>query len=355
MNKHSTICVRLAFCIAAFSASLCGAADNKPESVNLKPECVGRYQLDIPDQIEIATRFPPSMYSHRDEDRIEPFRFADGVRARFSRGFNVTDKMSEDAFSVLTAQISQGREKTRQSMTKEAADDYHSYDLGIPLSFAWRSQVGIVVAIYRGGRIFYQGFVGDQTSKDYPAEFEKQVVLARQYAASFQLREPFVIPAVAGLCIPYGFIPDDGKAPQDIAVTVRPVDHPELLITFEDKSVVGDDARISNRDRLIDMLQYDYGHDSPKMKQLDQHKQLIAGRAGEVVFVRLYRKTGQEDYLFLANVFGSKKAPTDTPTLSLRVERNSALTPNTPISEKDFKKLAERIAASIQRRVVSQQ
>ena len=185
MKNRSTLCGHIVFCLAAFSAGLCGAADNKPEPINLKPECVGRYQLDIPDQIEIATRFPPSTYSDRDEDTIAPFRFSDGVRAHFSHGFNVTDKMSEDAFSVITAKISKGKEETRQSMTKEAADDYRSYDLGIPLSFAWRSQVGIVVAIYRGGRIFYQGFVGDQTSKDYPAEFEKQVVLARQYAGQF--------------------------------------------------------------------------------------------------------------------------------------------------------------------------
>ena len=173
--------------------------------------------------------------------------------------------------------------------------------------------------------------------------------------ASFQLREPFVIPAVAGLCIPYGFVPDDGKAPRDIAVTVRPVDHPEVLITLEEKTVIGDDPRVSNKGWVIYMLHSTYSDDMAKMKQLDQHKQLVAGRAGEMIYARLYRDTGQEDYVYLANAFGSSKAPTDTPTLMLRVERNSALTKNTPISEKDFKKLAERIAASIQRRAVSQQ
>ena len=354
MKKHSRIWVGAAFCIALFSTGLCSAADSKSEPINLKAECVGHYQLDLPDRIEIATRFPPSMHSHRDEDRLDPFRFSDGVRAYFSHGFNVTDKMSEDEFSALTSQIIQGREKVRQSMPKEAAGDYHQYDLGVPQSFAWRSQVGIVVALYRGGRVFYQGFTGDLGSKDYPAEFEKQVALDRQYAASFQLREPFVIPATAGQCIPYGFVPDDGKAPRDIAVTVRPVDHPEVLITLEEKSIIGPDPRLPNMGSLAFMLQYDYGPASPKMKQLDQHKQQIAGRAGEMVFVRLYRKTGQEDYVYLASVFGSSKAPTDTPTITLRIERNSALTKNTPISEKDFKKLAERIAASIQRRPVTQ-
>ena len=70
-----------------------------------------------------------------------------------------------------------------------------------------------------------------------PVTMEKQEQQFRALLASFRTREMHEIPSELGICIPYGFLPDDGRTAVEIKQSLRWADAPSVLYTIETGSV----------------------------------------------------------------------------------------------------------------------
>lgn len=83
----------------------------------------------------------------------------------------------------------------------------------------------------------------------------------------------------------------------------------------------------------------------------------LAGQGGMATFVRFERKDGTEDYGYLAIAQGDPEAKEDTPDLMLYVIRDAKYAKAKgiePIGKDALLRMAQTIAASVQRRPVRQ-
>lgn len=326
-----------------------------------KAECVGRYQVSVPSDVEVAMPTDKAFT----EWVSEPYRFSDGSTAGKSRSINsgvilVSKTLDEREFRRFERSIRSSYNEIKVELQasefeweRKRAKTYDSFLLNNSTDFATigmaESQtVGISVYLYRSGRIIaYE-------STNYPDDQNARKAIA-QFDAAFRPRPLYDLPKGEGVCIPYGFIADNGKPGRHVGVTMRLIDHPDVEIFFEDQTAprpYKTGAKLADSERLNYMF---WSLEARKTDGIEvlfpgYRSTTLAGYPGTASFVEIKRKDGTLDYGYAATVAGDYTAAADTPRLTLYVIRTASRTKGKPVSKNELKDMAYKIAASIKRR-----
>jgi hypothetical protein len=321
-----------------------------------KTECVGRYQVSVPGEVEVAL----DSYKHLfDENDPNQYRFGDDTIAHYSHHDTVYPLMDSNEAIEFMHTIKKNFDKNVAERYQEAqitidtksaywmsfADDVNKKD------FAWVEGASYSLFIYRDGHFFN---FGDNLEKsDNPAkDTERSIAAMRSTIKSFHPRALFELPKSPGVCFPYGFIADDGKASRDIAVTMRLKDHPDVEVFFQDKSGYLSGGTLHEPKDDIEYFWTMMYRDFAKLLEADfqgYHPVKMGGQDGTALFVTITRKDGSKDFGYAAIVKGDPKAATDTPSQMLYVIRTAARAKGKPVSRDELKDMARQIAASIKR------
>lgn len=247
-----------------------------------KNECVGYYQMQMPDNLEVAL-YPvedllhPKKQPESDGD-IKTRQYAspgvtfgetysmshiEAIQAQFSEFYYDGYELDISSESQVPIDFADYKERVKNDinfsinvirqyeeknfrqfndpMTPKAEfDRKHGYLIkDYPDAFVDYDNRGYT--IYRSsGKRLYQFWGNDEKDTgDKSQTAERQVQKSEPEVLSllsrFKPRRLYEVPAAQGFCIPYGFIAgDSGHEPRNMAVTYRLKDHPDVTIFFQD-------------------------------------------------------------------------------------------------------------------------
>ncbi len=323
---------------------------------NWRAECVGRFLVSVPGDIEIALVSPLALTK---TDMVDKYRFKNNETAphsdvHYQGVIEVTPEQHGTDFRALRLDVSAKKEHARQYFFEEGdantAKSIKPFPIEAMDTFAWRSKQTIDAYLFRTNRIYHYFVSGLEE------ENEHELFLG-QFFTTFHPRPIFTLPKGEGVCIPYGFIADDGKPGRDIGVTMRLKDHPEVEIFFEDQTAPqpyteGAHLADSLHLNMFFLEEQVHGTNGVKVPLPGYRSVTLGGYPGTASFFEIKRKDGTLDYGYVATVAGDYTAKGDTPRLMLYVIRTASRAKGTPISKSELKDMAYKIAASIKRRDV---
>lgn len=334
----------IASIVTIFLATTCYADENSiGELKSWKTECVGRYQINLPGEVEVALNSSKHFF---DINMDERFRFSDDTIADFSAGYDVYPQMDLKKSLEFIAAFKNRIDRNvaeRAKKNKVPTDTKNAYWMSFNYKVnnrdaAWVRPGFYSVFIYRDGHYFN---FGNQFKKtDNPAnDTEAAVADMTTKINNFRPRALYELPKQPGVCIPYGFIPDDGKEDRNIAVTMRLIEHPEVEIFFQD----GATAR---EPKLAIELFFDGYVNGEKEIDADfwgYRSITMGGQKGKALFVTITRMDDTKDYGYIAYVEGGH----DTSSKMLYVIRTASRAKGKPVSKDELKDIAEKIMASV--------
>jgi hypothetical protein len=113
--------------------------------------------------------------------------------------------------------------------------DWHPTEWGLPDSTGYMAGTTLYAFLLRGGYAFQ--FMSTGGEGEPP--FEQRVAAFKNLLSRFEPRSLYQVPNKAGVCIPHGFIADDGKGPFNADVSFRYADSPGVIYTLS-TGVVGE-------------------------------------------------------------------------------------------------------------------
>src|SRR5574343_488405 len=342
-----------------------------------KTDCVGRFNLELPEQVEVTMPFDV-LYQHPDTTITGPSRgavafFGAGAGYHFPGAKQTTgvyDASEKDTQWVNTtigtgpkvdaAGFAQHGEAFDQkvlkdkryflekSSRKEIAATINLIETDLPNSRVWSQGGSYTYLLWRDGRLFS---IKDWDEPDLRNEFVPYV------AQHIRSREHFEPPKDQGLCLHSAFLPDNGNFPRRIAISYRLKDHPEVEITFSDGLDLGYQFD-SDADYINDFWVKSHNWGAEQIRLLNPHVPgvvhfphiKLGGHDGRRSLVELNYRNGKKDYGYLAFVMGDPNATEDKPNLQLFIKSRNMQATGQPLTREEFEALANRIAASIKRR-----
>ena len=124
--------------------------------------------------------------------------------------------------------------------------DWHPLDPGIPGALAYAAGPDLYAYVLREGRAYK--FLS--ASGEGQPKFEERERAFLDLLKRFQFRKLYEVPSVPGICVPYGFIPDDGRLNVRLAVSLRYADRPGVIYTLG-TSVVGEEGVNGPEDSML--------------------------------------------------------------------------------------------------------
>ena len=100
--------------VLLFASAKAFAAD---VSAGWKTECVGRFQLNLPGEVEVALTH---LSSFTEANPVNPHRFADMTPAPHTKGFAVSYPISQEEFQKFKKDFSVEREETKKALIAES-------------------------------------------------------------------------------------------------------------------------------------------------------------------------------------------------------------------------------------------
>jgi hypothetical protein len=248
----------------------------------IKQECVGRLIFDLDRQVEWPTFY--NINSHEFFTRSFSPRVGGGVGMRFgstkiavmgsvgettkerileatpaglNRSLEESLKEERSYLKELKAEYSEGNEKQARKIRiieeriygwerqiKERKEEYETYDLDLPNSEGYSSTTYevvetnrysvLLVYLTRGDHIYvFESAVKMHTPSDREAHKKDFAAML----AKFRPRALYEIPSEPGVCIPYGFIPDDGRTVVEFSQSLRFTDAPGVVYKIETGTV----------------------------------------------------------------------------------------------------------------------
>lgn len=335
------------------------------EGWNLKDECVGRSQLSIPFDSDVAT-YPLSRMKKEIQSPggQQMFQFADGEEAswmtlEYSRQLYISSPLSKNEMDELKSVFSQ----QKKSIQKKFAGSLSKTDREISVSHialtqnnvkAWSIADGVTALINVENVALLAHFAGNDDLSSNTSDLNK-------FLLDFKARKMFDLPRGSGVCLPFGFISDNGSQPGRISVTYRIKAHPDITISLED--VVADATTDSENSRKPDIKremnsfwnQYrdiDNGESVKSVWNIPTTRSIsLAGQNGEASFVKITRKNRRIDFGYVAitrNNEGNKRK-----SLRLLVIQNSDYPRSEGIpslGKDEILNLAETIAKTVKTR-----
>ncbi|HBD3716502.1 TPA: hypothetical protein KJD76_003600 [Escherichia coli] len=397
------------FCLSSLSASACILISFNAFALEWKNECVGYYQLELPDTVEVAL-YPLEGFvnpAKQSEYTVPGITFGeeffsgdnDSVQAQYTEFYYGQYKLGISSQSRTSINWSEYRSKViadREFKVKDARQ-YESRNLerfNEPVTpeqefkrkhnyiikdytdaFALYENRAYSLIVKKDERLYhfwskYQKDTGDksQTAEKQQQESEPEVL---SLLNRFQSRKLYQVPTVQGFCMPYGFIAgDSGHELRNMGVTYRLKNHPDVTIFFQDlgmKPQAGKEDDLNEKDYVKWLWNWNYLLSSVSKELISPKWRPIKmdGRDGLGTFVKAtYRDVPVYDYKghvtnrlnyinygYVAYVRGNHKARNLEPDLLLYVMQDSRQVQNRPpMGKDDLEKLAEHIVSSVKRR-----
>lgn len=360
-------------------------------------ECIGYYQLSLPDNLEVALypldliinpRKDPSWekntFSQRylfpkisfGEDRYQNNK--DSVQAQFSAFYygNYDIVVSSENESTIDLLNYERQFKERTETHVQDYWDVRNYELTLklPVLSEYDAKKSLAYSIDNYKNSFsatdsggYSLFIKDDNrlyifKKSNEAQsLDKQLKTSKPEIVSllkrFQPRKLYEVPAEQGFCLPYGFIArDSGHEPRNMGVTYRLKNHPDVSIFFQDfgpNPGPGErrpDPNMSAKDYVTYFWNTRYGHSFREIKLYGEGVSYpeIDKRNAVAAFAKFTRFSKEIDYGYVAFVKGTTP---DEPDLLFYVMRDSRqAADNSPMDKDELKKMAEHIVSTIKRR-----
>jgi hypothetical protein len=344
-------CIGLPLLVGMLSAT-CEAVEGASQ---WRAECIGRYQLSFPGDVEVAVAKPETFPQ---VSRISPYAYSDSHGASYSKihyegliFVSATLSVKEVQRIVKTNQkyTDDAKKKRLAASDKKTAESLKRLSLALPDSYAWQSGNSVELYLHRDSRLFTWEGDGDEHS-----EYNHALML--KILNGFRTRQLFEIPRGKGVCIPYGFIADDESSWRDVGVSFRLKDHPDVEVFFRDAAArdlpypAVPDLSTRNELRFFWEVIYRGATKDIHLSWPPYRSVKLDQRDGEYTFARFTRTDDSHDFGYLAYVKGDPKAATDTPNLMLYVIRTGTRAKDQPVSEDELKDIAKKITASIRRR-----
>jgi hypothetical protein len=372
--------------LLAFSNLASHAKDEIPP-LDWKAECVGRFQLSLPGDVEVAVTSMKAIYHEVNASSSGvAFNNGNGIgRSRFYPGGSV------DVSKVITFSEFEKFKKEFTSIKNEKVSLSSTIDKdGMGFKHDW--SMGAAIWVYRADRIYAYEKRAVLPGIDELDKAKKQV---NEFPANFKTRSLFELPKDAGICFPYGFVKDDTNRYRDVGVAMRLLDHPDIEIFFQDRDAAREDANRAPQFRgsrgNVENFWSLYGPTRGNKLEgsLNRYHDIkLAGFTGQYAFATIARpldsdpteavidESGHQermkkeladaqrslDYGFMAYYKGDPEknigAPDEKrdPDLMLYVIRTASravAAGKQPVSEEELKKMALQIAASVKRRKVN--
>jgi hypothetical protein len=354
------------FIAFALTTNIVYAKLNNPHEANIfKTECIGQYQLSFPSNVEVAMNKPAydgfTDYSSFNDDQVAPFS-----NMQYFGYLNVISPAKEADFIYLKKILLQNRDKVKQSLLdSDTADSKYLVKLIKPLTYDTMEMFGWDGSDYVPGIYYFsENKIIAHILTNYDDESHRVInnIHFEAFLKGFRIRHLYELPNQQGICIPYGFIADDGSTPHTIAVTMRLRDYPDVEVGFQDNSE-GEPVYESGKN-------IQYIHPEPKdainsffnnsgvtnnLEKVESnfpgyHSIQMDGQKGGAVFFTVIREDKSKDYGYIAAVKGDDKA--GVPSQLLYVIRTASRAKGKPVSKDELKDMAEKIMASVKRHPV---
>ncbi|EKS1846160.1 hypothetical protein QBD22_003101 [Cronobacter muytjensii] len=379
-------------------------------SLEWKNECVGYYQLALPDNLEVALyqvedfvnpikqseytgpeiKFEKNPFVRNDNSAQAQYsefyygQYKLGISSQSRTPVNWSDYRSKviadrDAWVKGVWEYQKGNlERFNESATAAESEFKRKYNYIIKDytdAFALYENRGYSLTVKKDERLYHfwekkQKDTGDksQTAEKQQQESEPEVL---SLLNRFQSRKLYQVPTAQGFCMPYGFIAgDSGHELRNMGVTYRLKNHPDVTIFFQDlgmKPQAGRKDDLNEKDYVKWLLNWNYMLSSASKELIIPKWRPIKmdGRDGLGTFVKAtYRDVPVYDYKghvtnrlnyinygYVAYVQGNHKARNLEPDLLLNVMQDSSqVKKQPPMGKDDLEKLAEHIVSSIKRR-----
>lgn len=145
-----------------------------------------------------------------------------------------TERWDTSTYPKAMAEIKKQIADIETSITN-LQKDWHPMDLGQPDSLGYAAGPTLYAFLLRDGRAYQFMSTGGEGEP----KFEERERAFRDMIKRFQVRKMHDIPKAPGICIPYGFIPDDGRGHFRTEVSMRYADQPGVIYTIG-TAVVGE-------------------------------------------------------------------------------------------------------------------
>ena len=251
--------------------------------IGVRQECLGRLVFDVPQNVEwpvfynpesrtlFSPTFSPSVGGVGNEMRFgetlltvigsvsggETQKVLEDTpaglevflkgRIKETRAYVAELRAKGEKSEEIFRDISEGEERIQgwEKTIKEDREKFQPFDTGLPNSEGyWTSRIEAndeterysVLRVYltRGDHIY----VFESSLKmEKPADKDVHKKDFASMLAKFRTRAPNEIPTEPGVCIPFGFIPDDGRTVVEFKQSLRFPDAPGVLYTIETGTV----------------------------------------------------------------------------------------------------------------------
>jgi hypothetical protein len=382
--------VCISFLLASL-LSLSACAENISVPNDWKHECAGRYEFKLPGPIDLALSNIDRLIP-RYKDWTPAFKFSDESEANygdlinFNRGY-VTKEINFSIFEKYQKNIiSNWKMFNDRAIAK--GDRTYSEKFPLPTTLDQNTLIsigvnGATVDFFKDERIFS---IGETDSS--------KVLSGRKIADSlierFSSRKINQIPSGNGICVPFGFIKDDGSKYRNVGVAMRLIDHPDVEIFFKDTNATTDSAdkapQFKGSRGEVEFFWSYYGPSFGNQLQgtLSHYHDVKLGEyTGKYAFATIARSTDPKeqrykdgesestykarikqeiadgkrplDYGFMAYYKGdpTKSNEPDLMLYVIRTASRAVAAGKQPVSEEELKLMALQIAASVKRRPIN--
>ena len=391
--------------LSLFLSGIC--LSHSAASQEWKKECVGYYQLELPDNLEVALYPVNDFINPRNEpviiDGVKIQRYAypgitfdtthyrrqktNAVQAQFSEFYygayelrisseskdpidfsayqQRRQESSEFGIDVVRQQLEKKYKNFKNSViSEEEFNRMYGYILKqYPFAFALYESTYYTFYINKDNRLyhFWKKSKNDKTDKSQSAEkqWRENEPEVLSLLSRFRPRKLYEVPAEQGFCMPYGFIAgDSGHEKHNMAVTYRLKDHPDVTIFFQDLGMEPEAGfhRPDNETskEFVTYLwnrRYQWSAISKELIPPKWRAIKMGGHEGLGTYVKSEFENGSVDYGYVAYVRGDHKARNYKPDLLLYVMQDSdQLNDQPPMDKDELEKMAEHIVSTIKRR-----
>ena len=251
-------------CLTLIIATILGLLSPQLLADQPQQECLGRHVFEVPEDMQWAVFHPDYTYrvSEGGGHGFGREVGAKGDNATYGeRGdiIYVSDIVERSEFeAAVNYQIGTGRLNQRRilknieikqfrlsklpdqgygpEVIQQLEDEIAELEAQVPLAIPTSHDLGIPDAYFLGGRVdpMYGYVYRNQRVYFFvvyrPLGQGKEAFL--DLMSRFQPRELYEVPEGPGICIPYGFIADDGKAPYSIKNSLRFTQTPNVVFTL---------------------------------------------------------------------------------------------------------------------------
>lgn len=339
-----------------------------PGEIN-QPLCINNPSRENENQSELPEHCQPLKME-------DPLRFVDGSQPRYAvRGkkayyprLEILTRVSHDqnnyyqvqgTYQVTSLDALEVFEWLRRQATGKTA-------LAVPentLVNMDNDSGRVVIDALRAGRIYRYTISSSRNQENLPSPTWR----ATQFLKNFRVRAPFEVPHEPGVCIPHGFIADDGKTQRRMSVAFRLKKHPEVELFFMEGKMPRQADSAEGEIQMFWRSLYntlminiginsdvmptvtDISEDELQIKEIETIQ--IAGRNGKALFKKMFNRKDSLNFAYIAYASGYDLAAREMPELMFYLISGGEPATGTPISKKEVLAMAQRIVASIKRRV----